>query len=61
MTIERPAYSAFSTEKTGADSAHTATSIAMTVEPTGSDVLREMIWPIVSEPPVLAPARSTMP
>lgn len=23
----------------------------MTVEPTGSEVLREMIWPIVSEPP----------
>ena len=33
----------------------------MTVEPTGSEVLREMIWPIVSEPPVLAPARNTMP
>ena len=30
-------------------------------EPTGSEVLREMIWPIVSEPPVLAPARNTMP
>ena len=38
-----------------------ATSMAMTVLPTASDVRREMICAMVSDPPVLAPQRNTMP
>ena len=48
-------------ENTGAEAAHTATSITMTVAPTGNDVLREIICAMVSEPPVLVPARNTRP
>ena len=60
-TMDRAAYNALATENTGADAAHTATSIAMTVAPTGRELLRAMIWPMVSDPPVLAPQRNTRP
>ena len=60
-TMASAAYSAFVSENTGAEAAHTATSIAITVAPTGSELLRAMIWPMVSEPPVLAPQRNTRP
>ena len=60
--VDRAAYNAFGNrEHPGADAAHTATSIAMTVAPTGTELLRAIIWPMVSDPPVLAPQRNTRP
>ena len=59
--IAMVAYIAFSSENTEAETATTMRSVIVTHVPTGMGVWRARIWQMMSVPPVLLPARNTMP